>query len=173
MKNYLMGVALATMIYSATACTNNVKTEADQKEATVVETQSTNPKFADEKMNDVYQHYIHLKTALLNNDTPEAEMGTKMLDKAIKDAGISSKYIAGMVEATTVKAKREKLSSLSNELAETFRSAKITSGVVYKQYCPMANAGKGGFWLASESKIQNPYYGKQMMSCGSVEEEIK
>jgi Cu(I)/Ag(I) efflux system membrane fusion protein len=37
----------------------------------------------------------------------------------------------------------------------------------------MANKGDGGDWLSSVKKIQNPYYGDEMMECGSVVEEIK
>lgn len=170
----MMGLALATMIYSATACSNNAKTTSEN---TATETEATtengNPKFADAKINAVYQHYIHLKTALTNDDAKEAEMGAQMLDKAIKDAGVEVKNMAPMLNAKDVKEKRAQLSSLSVELAAVFKKSKLESGVVYKQYCPMANDGNGGYWLASESQIKNPYYGKSMMSCGSVEEEIK
>ncbi|WP_017258207.1 DUF3347 domain-containing protein [Pedobacter arcticus] len=174
MKNYILGLALTGMIYSAYACTNpsanntnaeNTKTSAEQAQ--------NNPKFADAKVNEVYQHYIHLKTALVNEDNKEATVGAEMLSKAIKDAGIESKIIKGMVSAKDLTAKRAQFSNLSNELADTFRKSKLESGVVYKQYCPMANDNNGGYWLASENKIQNPYYGSKMMSCGSVEEEIK
>jgi len=36
----------------------------------------------------------------------------------------------------------------------------------------MANNGNGGDWLSSEKKIQNPYYGSDMMECGAVLETI-
>lgn len=169
MKNYIMGLALTGMIYSAYACTNP---SANTQNTTTQEAQA-NPKFADAKVNEVYQHYIHLKTALVNDDAKEATMGAQMLATALNDANISSKYIANVVDAKDVKGKRLTFSELSTELAETFKKSKIESGVVYKQYCPMANGGNGGFWLASEKKIQNPFYGSKMMSCGSVKEEIK
>ena len=172
MKNYIMGLALAGMIYSAYACTNT-----SQNNSTSANTETTqnqvNPKFADAKVNEVYQHYIHLKTALVNDDHKEADAGAKMLASALKEAGISSKYIGSIVDAKNLKEKRAKFSELSNELAEIFRNSKLESGVVYKQYCPMANDGNGGYWLASEKKIRNPFYGSKMMGCGSVEEEIK
>jgi hypothetical protein len=171
MKNYIMGLALAGMIYSAYACTNSSSnnTNTENTEATA----QVNPKFADSKVNEVYQHYIHLKTALVNDDNKEATAGAQMLASALKDANINSKYISSVVEAEDLEGKRAKFSELSNELAETFRKSKLESGVVYKQYCPMANDGNGGYWLASEKKIKNPFYGSKMMSCGSVEEEIK
>jgi hypothetical protein len=30
-----------------------------------------------------------------------------------------------------------------------------------------------GSWLSDEKQIANPYYGKSMLSCGSVKSEIK
>jgi hypothetical protein len=29
------------------------------------------------------------------------------------------------------------------------------------------------YWLSSEAAIKNPYYGKMMLTCGSVTETIK
>ena len=175
MKNYIIGLALTGMIYSTYACNNpsgNTAQEGKEAVAGAEESQIT-PKFADAKVNEVYQHYIHLKTALVNEDAKEAGSGAQMLATALKDANITSKYITEVVTAKDLKGKRAKFSELSNELAETFKKSKIESGVVYKQYCPMANDNKGGYWLASEKKIQNPYYGSKMMTCGSVKEEIK
>lgn len=31
----------------------------------------------------------------------------------------------------------------------------------------MANTNKGAFWISEDKEIRNPYYGKQMMTCGS------
>ncbi len=174
MKNYILGLALTGVIYSAFACTNPSQSNTNSEETeAVAEEAQVNPKFADAKVNEVYQHYIHLKTALVNEDEKEATTGAQMLATALKDAGIESKNITGVTGAKDVKGKRAKFSELSNELADTFRKSKLESGVVYKQYCPMANDGKGGYWLASEKKIKNPFYGSKMMTCGSVEEEIK
>ena len=44
---------------------------------------------------------------------------------------------------------------------------------VYYQHCPMYNNGKGANWLSKESAIKNPYYGSQMLTCGSTVETIK
>ncbi len=174
MKNYIMGLALTGMIYSAYACNNPSKSSTvEENTEAVAEEAQVNPKFADAKVDEVYQHYIHLKTALVNEDAKEASSGAQMLATALKDAGIESKIIAGVVGVKDLKGKRAQFSNLSIELADTFKKSTLESGVVYKQYCPMANDNNGGYWLASEKKIQNPYYGSKMMGCGSVKEEIK
>jgi hypothetical protein len=170
-KQMMMGIALTALCFSVSVNAKNVITE--NKIATNFNYEGEVPVFADAKVNSVYQHYIHLKTALVNNNLEEAEKGSEMLAKAIKDAKLTSKGILPMVEAKDIKAKRAALDVLSLELTDILKKSKIESGVVYKQFCPMANGGKGGYWLANEAKIQNPYYGKMMMGCGSVKEEIK
>lgn len=47
-----------------------------------------------------------------------------------------------------------------------FYSAKET---LYYQYCPMQDAN----WLSKDKTIKNPYYGSQMLSCGSTVETIE
>lgn len=175
MKNYIVGIALLSIVYGATACSNNTDKKAEKTVEKEKVEQTVNPKFADAKVNEVYQHYIHLKTALIYDDAKEADMGAKMLEKALTDAGMikEAKLAAELSAATDIKAKRAKLSAISLALADAFKKSKLESGVVYKQYCPMANDGNGGYWLASESQIKNPYYGATMLKCGSVEEEIK
>jgi len=36
----------------------------------------------------------------------------------------------------------------------------------------MYNNGKGANWLSKEEAVKNPYYGSQMLTCGSVQETI-
>lgn len=41
--------------------------------------------------------------------------------------------------------------------------------VVYKQQCPMAFDNSGAYWFSLEEKVYNPYFGAQMLRCGSVQ----
>lgn len=45
-------------------------------------------------------------------------------------------------------------------------------GTYYVQYCPMAFDNAGANWLSNEAQIRNPYFGEQMLTCGSVTEEF-
>ena len=53
------------------------------------------------------------------------------------------------------------------ELFETYGYQ--AEGTLYLTYCPMAFAGKGGFWLQDSDVVANPYYGSRMLRCGAVE----
>ena len=48
-----------------------------------------------------------------------------------------------------------------------------TSKPIYLEFCPMANNDKGAFWISADKEIKNPYYGKQMMTCGEVKRAFK
>ena len=129
MKNYVAGVALLSLVYVATACTNNADKKEETTEIKAETKQTVNPKFEDEKMNEVYQHYIHLKTALVNDNAKEADEGAKMLEKALINAGISYSSVPDMVKAIDVKAKRQQLDKLSIQLALIFKKYKLERGV--------------------------------------------
>ena len=68
---------------------------------------------------------------------------------------------------------REHFITLSNNITSVTKTLKINAETTYLQFCPMANDGKGAFWLSQENKVKNPYYGKSMLTCGSVKETLK
>jgi len=43
---------------------------------------------------------------------------------------------------------------------------------VYRIHCPMAFDGQGADWLQDKKEVENPYYGKVMLKCGSLAETI-
>jgi Cu(I)/Ag(I) efflux system membrane fusion protein len=44
---------------------------------------------------------------------------------------------------------------------------------VYHFHCPMARNNAGADWLQGDPKMENPFYGKSMLNCGSLVETIK
>jgi hypothetical protein len=133
------------------------------------------PEFNDQKLSAVYSHYIRLKDALVAANTAGAKAGAVSLQAALKAAGSSKgAKLAGEVAAgKDLAAQRSPFNNLSSEVERLLKGGKLASGTVYKQYCPMANSGNGGYWLASEKEVKNPYYGNEMLSCGEVKEEIR
>ncbi len=129
----------------------------------------------DQKAQTVYQHYIHLKNALVSGDAKEAQAGAAALQAAFTDAGnTQGADLAGKVASLAeVKAQRSNFEALTAEAEEVIRGSKVKSGTIYKQYCPMANNSDGGYWLSGEPEIKNPYFGDEMLECGEVKEQIK
>ena len=131
--------------------------------------------FKNEKMSPVYGHYNHVRMALVNSDASEAQNGGKMLVDALQEANGSTKALEAaqkIAQSDNLNVQRTAFSNLSDAMEGMMRGS-LSSGEVYKQFCPMAFEGKGGYWLASSREIKNPYYGDKMLKCGSVKDTIK
>lgn len=131
--------------------------------------------FKDQKMSPVYGHYNHVRMALVNSDAAEAQNGGKMLVEALQEANGSTEALEAaqkIAQSDNLNIQRTAFSDLSNGVENMMRGA-LASGEVYKQFCPMAFEGKGGYWLSSTKDIKNPYYGDKMLNCGSVKDTIK
>jgi copper chaperone CopZ len=100
-----------------------------------------------------------LKTETLK--TEEQTAVTKILP-SIMDAAKS------ISETKDIGKQREKFKFLSKSMHKiiSFYNSQET---LYYQYCPMQDAN----WLSKDKAIKNPYYGSQMLSCGSTVETIK
>ena len=137
--------------------------------------QSGNPEFQDETMANVYEHYTHVKSALVNSNALEAANGAEMLVNQLEGAEANEEVLNAaqqIAEAGDLNVQRTAFSELSAGVEEMI-SGSLASGEVYKQYCPMAFEGEGGYWLSSSEEIRNPYYGDKMLKCGSVRETIQ
>ena len=179
MKSGLV-VTLSIGILSLSACSTGTNKETAEKNTTdstsaTAVTPVAKAVFEDPKGAAVYEHYLHLKDALIKADVAEVQTAAAALQTALTDAGNSKGAdIAGKIASTgKIDAQRAELEGLSEEVETVVKAAKIKGGIIYKQYCPMANAGKGGYWLSSNSDIRNPYYGDEMLNCGETKEEIK
>lgn len=137
----------------------------------------------------VFEHYFSLKDALVKTDGNTAAAKAKALQTAIGAVQMEKlpmdvhtawmkrinplKEDAAQIAATKdIASQRGRFMNLSKNMYELIKVAKPTE-TVYYQFCPMANDGKGANWLSKENAIKNPYYGKQMLTCGNTVEAIK
>ncbi|MRX46159.1 DUF3347 domain-containing protein [Pedobacter puniceum] len=171
-KIYIHTVLCATLLASYSC--NNQQSSAETKDSTAVTAEASVPvTFKDSKADSIYQGYISLKNALVANNEEDAKQASANLEGILKTTNDSLAAQAGKISAAaTVADKRLAFNDFTENILKEIRT-KVSGGTIYKQHCPMANDGKGGFWLASEKEIKNPYYGEAMLSCGTVEEEIK
>ncbi len=132
--------------------------------------------FKDAKLGTAYEHYIHVKDALVASKAEEAKMGAGELQKALKDVSGAAKAIeaaAKLANTPDLGEQRKVFSTLSNEIAALVKGGKLSMGSLYLEYCPMANNNEGAYWLSNEKQIKNPYFGDKMLKCGSVKETIQ
>lgn len=128
-------------------------------------------KFSDETVSAVFADYVALKTALVEGDADAAKSyGQKIEGHAA--AGFEGQEAAKAIGSSSdIASQRTAFVDLTTAV-EKLIDTQVTEGVVYKQYCPMAFDGKGGYWLSDQKMIRNPYYGDKMLKCGRVEKEI-
>ncbi|HET8753782.1 MAG TPA: DUF3347 domain-containing protein [Salinimicrobium sp.] len=136
---------------------------------------TANPEFKNEDIAAVYSHYSHVKTALVNSNAEEAQNGGEMLVKALQQTESAEDALEAaekIAKSENLNEQRTAFSDLSGAV-ENILSGSLASGEIYKQYCPMAFEGAGGYWLSSSEEIRNPYYGDKMLKCGSVRDTLQ
>ncbi|EIJ37763.1 MAG: efflux RND transporter periplasmic adaptor subunit [Flavobacteriaceae bacterium] len=143
-----------------------------------------------EQLKTVFDDYIMLKTALTNDQSEKAKTASQTLQKSLtqvdlallkdknannhwaqleKELKASSNEIA---QTSDIKTQRNHFISLSAHLINAMKAFGINQEI-YIDFCPMANNNEGAYWLSTEKKIQNPYYGQAMLKCGEVTETVQ
>ncbi len=187
-RNTLMIVALATS-FGFYSCGDN----KDKKEETKVmneemhsmdhsdslhneaEQEVINAQFKETTTQTSFEHYIGIKTALVASDNSEAQKHANMLLTSLTEAKAEQVLLDAtkqLAEASDIDKQREAFSKVTKGMESVLKGA-LSSGEIYKQFCPMAFEGKGDYWYSNSKEIRNPYYGDKMLKCGRVEEVIK
>lgn len=175
MKKYI-GIALLSVFMG---CSNSGHQSANHSDSTGHSkdaAQAAAVEIKDPEVANIYSAYIALKDNLVKSDYEASQAAAKTLLTGLnaKEGCESTALLADkIVSAKDLAAQRKEFTYLSSDVIAMFKHAELKSGKIYVQHCPMANNGDGGDWLSSEEKIQNPYYGDEMMECGAVIEEIK
>ena len=130
--------------------------------------------------------YYGIKNALINSDASLAAAKATEFSKAVKaidmkllsDAEmkafmpVQDKLAAGadkIYSAKNIEAQRTNFATLSADFYALAKAVKLSEEPVYQQYCPMKKA----YWLSNETGIKNPYFGKAMLTCGSIKDTIQ
>jgi hypothetical protein len=139
---------------------------------------------------EIVDHYLHVKNALANDNGREAASGAKAmavainkLDKSLLSAD-QKKVYDGIEDdlkdhaehisknGDNIKHQRSHFSMMSEDvygLVKAFGGGRP----LYHDHCPMYNENKGAMWLSEMKEVSNPYFGSEMLTCGTVEEVIK
>ena len=134
---------------------------------------------SDASISKLYQNYLNIKTALVTDNSDEASKAANafiksasMVDYKVLSEGnldVLRKNASKIADSRSIETQRESFNGLSQNMISMTKSFKLSDKSVFVQYCPMAEAS----WLSAEKEIKNPYYGKSMLTCGSVKSEIK
>ena len=130
--------------------------------------------------------YLEIKNALVKDDLETAKNHLKAFADEVSEnsemnqheehAKKHEMHHAAMVKAVEMASEAEDIDSLraafKNISAELIKAVENQGydEKLFIQFCPMKAAGQ---WLSKEEKIQNPYLGTAMPSCGNVEKVIE
>lgn len=159
--------------------------DANKKQGTKMNTpaeieakKESSPEIADASFSDgmtgkVFQNYQQIRMALVNSDAEEVNLVAGNLAESFNGEKEEMKSMAmAMADAKDIEKQRELFSQFTGKVEPLFKES-ISEGAIYKQFCPMALDGKGGYWISDVEEIRNPYYGEKMLKCGKVTETIK
>ena len=135
--------------------------------------------------------YLLLKNDLTADKTQDAAAAGKALEAAIKgfdknaltteqkkvydevedDAREHAEHIGS--NGGNIEHQREHFALLSKDVYDLVKAVGSFGQPLYQDFCPMYDNKKGAIWLSETKEIANPYYGKKMLTCGQVKDEIK
>lgn len=144
------------------------------------------PQGTGEVLGPVFDAYFALKDALVASDAKRAAAQANELSSAVKavpmegmDADLHAVWMqvmellantsAGIASKSKLEEQRKAFAELTGPMFALVK-ARPGSTPIYLDHCPMYEGGAD--WLSRDKAIRNPFYGAQMMSCGSVKETI-
>lgn len=188
MRNIFFVIAIGAITLSA--CNNNSNQSEQSNKINDSSKEVQKVAALTSPVNGLLQIYLQMKNAFVNDDDKgAAKAGNEMLKalndfekstlrddekKTFEDIADDAKEHAEHIgmNAGNIKHQREHFDMLSKDMYDLVK--KFAAGEkIYVDYCPMYNDNKGATWLSETKEIKNPYFGKEMDTCGTVKEELK
>ncbi len=201
MKNIIIGITIASTTLSACSNANNNTVDVKSDTAMASHKQPTTDTVASQTASatntaifpakEMIAGYLQLKNALAKDNgkdaatagntivailakvnmknLPEAQMKSYM--DIADDLKENAEHIGA--NAGKIEHQREHFILLSKDMADLIKIFGNGGQTLYKDFCPMANDGKGAIWISEVEEIKNPYLGSKMPRCGTVKETMK
>lgn len=151
-------------------------------------TETTSMEFKSQLRN-VLTDYLRLKNALIESSTEKSsEVASSLLNSLnevdmaflkgeshvywMKQLKLIKENSQMIKKSLVLKKQRDEFKDLSDAVIAFIKSFGVEQDTFYVQFCPMAGNDKGAYWLSTESEIRNPYFGDQMLTCGSIKDTI-
>ncbi|QCW98917.1 efflux RND transporter periplasmic adaptor subunit [Aggregatimonas sangjinii] len=139
-----------------------------------------------EKFMYILMIYDEMKNALVGSNATKANSDGRQLvselaqlEGLMLDGMLTSrinaleKFSKKIAATDDLKKQREAFKPLSEAVIAIASSFNDLDQPIYVQHCPMADNNKGADWLSFQDKVQNPYYGDAMLTCGSVTKTLQ
>ena len=139
-----------------------------------------------ENLGPIYDAYLALQASLASDDLTRTNSAYGLLKMNMESVGQKNKdlpepwislsrslesNLPASGEFSSIIAAREVFEAVSVFVLSLEKEFGHTeSRMLYEVFCPMAFDNKGAFWLQTNKKVNNPYFGASMLSCGEVTE---
>lgn len=193
MKNIIFGFIVTATILAACNSGNNKTTDPKLSDghSDTAGTKTTAINTVVFPAKEIITGYLQLKNALTKDNGKDAAIAgnsiVATLNKVDKTALATSQQKAYAdlqddlkenaehigANANKIAHQREHFVMLSKDIADLIKVFGNSGQTLYKDFCPMANDGKGAIWISETKEIKNPYLGSKMPDCGTVKETIK
>ncbi len=141
------------------------------------------------QLKNVFNQYLTLVDGLVESNAQVAHESAQKVKKAVEAVDMSllkgdahiqwmaylqvlNKSLNEITNTKDIEAQRISFGNLSEVLYQAIKYFSITGLDAFYQYCPMAENGKGAFWLSNNEEIRNPYFGESMLTCGETKEKL-
>lgn len=153
------------------------------------ETIETNVEFK-KQLQGVYDSYSLMVEAFVSSDADKVKKSAVKVISSLQkvDMGLIKgdahmtwmKYlevleseIVTISTSNNISSQRLSFAEFNDALYASVKAFGLHHGMIYYQYCPMANGDKGAYWLSNIEEIENPYFGDEMLKCGETRETIE
>jgi len=162
-----------------------------QHETSVMETESikTNVEFK-KQLQGVYDSYSSMVVAFVSSDAEKVKKSAEKVKSSLQSVDMDlltgeahmtwMKYldvleseIATISTSYDISTQRLSFAEFNDAFYSSVKAFGLHHGMIYYQYCPMANGDKGAYWLSNIEEIENPYFGDEMLKCGETREKIE
>jgi Cu(I)/Ag(I) efflux system membrane fusion protein len=142
-----------------------------------------------ESIHGIAEAYIQLKDAMVASDPAQAVIYSEELKTKIEAVDMTqvkgkahdywmdinrnfNSHLNKLSNTNDLEEERKQFEFISDLLVKSIKAFGVSRDTYYTQYCPMAFDNRGASWLSKEPEIKNPYFGDQMLKCGSVTDTL-
>lgn len=143
-----------------------------------------------ESLEPLFNSYLKLKEALVNDDYDKSIQEAKVFEKELgrinmsifkgeahnawmKHSSEAKKAIYTLAKSNDIENVRKHFVTLSEQMVMIAKTFEPSEKTLFIQHCPMSDEDNGADWISTEQEIKNPYFGEAMLKCGEVKTTIK
>jgi Cu(I)/Ag(I) efflux system membrane fusion protein len=117
----------------------------------------------------VLDGYLAMQEALAGDNLAGAQVRARTLEDDLR-GGVLEAVVSGIAAAETIETARDWFARFSQVMVAAGERGELGAGrSLYRVVCGMALSMKGAEWVQATAEIRNPYFGAEMLECGTIE----